>query len=419
MFYSLAERQLANGLRVIVNADPSTPAVAVNLWYHVGSANEPIGSFGFAHLFEHLMFQGSANVASGEHLAIIQANGGSANATTSFDRTNYFQTVPIHALELALWLEAERMDGLQITQDNLENQREVVKEEKRQRYDNVPYGDALDQLLKLNYPDGHPYQHPAIGSEEDLDAAHLDQVIAFHSQWYRPGNAVLTLSGAVTDEQGFELAERYFGGIPAGAKPDRACTLPLPHHQGLPRVTVHSEVPKDMLFLSWLTPALSTPKSLLVDQALSILADGQSSRLHNVLVRKEELADGVGSSELGLADGTSLALLTLRPRDGVSLERLEERAMELIEELAQNGPTEAELDRALAGFESSWLAELGSLDSRADAINEAATLLNNPNQINELLAKVQEITAAEIAGVFTEELNPGYRTAVEYRKVEN
>ena len=419
MFYSLVERRLTNGLRVIVNSDPSTPAVAVNLWYHVGSANEPTGSYGFAHLFEHLMFQGSANVASGEHLAIIQANGGSANATTSFDRTNYFQTVPTHALELALWLEAERMDGLQITQENLDNQREVVKEEKRQRYDNVPYGDALDQLLKLNFPDGHPYQHPAIGSEEDLDAAHLEQVIAFHSQWYRPGNAVLTLSGAVTDEQGFELAEHYFGGIPEGPEPERAVTTRLPHHHGVPRVTVHSDVPQDMLFLSWLTPSLRTPESLAVDQALSILAEGQSSRLHNVLVRNEELADGVGSSELGLSDGTSLALLTLRPRDGVSLERLEERVTELIEELAEQGPTAAELDRALAGYESSWLAELGSLDSRADAINEAATLLNNPNQINEQLGAVQAITAADIAGVFADELNPGYYSAVEYRKAAN
>ncbi len=179
--YELVEHRLDNGLRVVVNPDPVSPAVAVNIWYQVGSRDEVRGRTGFAHLFEHLMFQGSAQVASGEHLAAVQAVGGTANATTSFDRTNYYDTVPPHALDLALWLEAERMASLAVTQANLDNQRDVVLEEKRQRYDNTPYGDLLELLLAHNFPEGHPYAHPTIGSMPDLMAAPLDWVQDFHT----------------------------------------------------------------------------------------------------------------------------------------------------------------------------------------------------------------------------------------------
>ncbi|MGI5951992.1 MAG: M16 family metallopeptidase, partial [Brooklawnia sp.] len=197
LHYAVDDSRLDNGLRVLVNPDPQAPGVAVNLWYRVGSADEPEGATGFAHLFEHLMFAGSANVASGEHLATVQAVGGSANATTSFDRTNYFETLGPEALELALWLEADRMASLNVDQVNLDTQREVVKEEKRQRYDNVPYGDMLELLLQLNFPAGHPYDHPAIGSMADLDAATLADVQQFYQRWYQPSGAVLTLSGPI------------------------------------------------------------------------------------------------------------------------------------------------------------------------------------------------------------------------------
>ncbi|NLA30139.1 MAG: insulinase family protein, partial [Propionibacterium sp.] len=176
LHYPVDDITLDNGLRVLTNPDPMAPGVAVNLWYRVGSADERPGATGFAHLFEHLMFAGSAHVASGEHLATIQSVGGSANATTSFDRTNYFETVGPQALELALWLEADRMGSLDVDEQNLQTQRDVVKEEKRQRYDNVPYGDQLELLLRLNFPENHPYAHPAIGSMADLDAATLNDV---------------------------------------------------------------------------------------------------------------------------------------------------------------------------------------------------------------------------------------------------
>ncbi|MEZ5202716.1 MAG: pitrilysin family protein, partial [Micropruina glycogenica] len=185
--YPLHQATLDNGLRVIVNPDPSVPVVAVNLWYDVGSRDERPGRTGLAHLFEHLMFEGSANVTSGEHLATVQSVGGSANATTWFDRTNYFETVPTGALDLALWLEADRLASLQVTQHNLDNQRDVVMEEKRQRYDNVPYGDVMLHLVQLTFPADHPYGHPTIGSMDDLAAATLDDAKAFFATHYAPG----------------------------------------------------------------------------------------------------------------------------------------------------------------------------------------------------------------------------------------
>ena len=214
--YPIHQRTLANGLRVVVSPDHTVPNVTVNIWVGVGSRHETPGRTGFAHLFEHLMFQGSRNVASGEHFSALMAQGARLNATTWFDRTNYFETVPTGALELALWLEADRHGHLldAVTQENLDNQRDVVKEEKRQRYDNLPYGTALIDVYAAVFPEGHPYHHPTIGSMEDLDAATLEDVHAFFRAHYGPNNTVLTLVGDVTPEEGFAAAERYFGPLP-------------------------------------------------------------------------------------------------------------------------------------------------------------------------------------------------------------
>lgn len=207
--------RLDNGLRVVVSEDRTAPAVAVNLWYDVGSRHEPAGQTGFAHLFEHLMFEGSVNVAKTEHMKLIQGAGGSLNATTNPDRTNYFETVPAEHLELALWLEADRMGGLvpALTQETLDNQRDVVKNERRQRYENVPYGDAWLRLLPLLYPPGHPYHHATIGSMADLNAADLATFQAFHATYYAPNNAVLTVVGDAPAAEVFALADKYFGGL--------------------------------------------------------------------------------------------------------------------------------------------------------------------------------------------------------------
>lgn len=415
LHYPIDDSRLANGLRVLVNPDPLSPAVAVNLWYRVGSADEELGATGFAHLFEHLMFAGSAQVASGEHLATIQAIGGSANATTSFDRTNYFETVGPHALELALWLEADRMSSLNVDQQNLDTQREVVKEEKRQRYDNVPYGDQLELLLQLNHQADHPYGHPTIGSMADLDAATLDDVQDFYNHWYQPAAAVLTLSGPISIDQGRELAEKYFGHLTAKgellAPPD--CTA-VPAHQGLPELVVHRNVPRPMLHLCWRTPALTHPDRPAVDLLLGLLADAQSSRLQWILVREAELVEGVGSYDLGLARGGSIAVISARAREGVELDRITEPVLAELADLASNGPTEAELARAKAAYERAWLAALAPVEDRADQLGFYATHYDDPQRINQELDEIVRLEAGDIARVAEAWLAPESRATLRY-----
>ncbi|MCT3010805.1 insulinase family protein, partial [Propionibacterium freudenreichii] len=220
-------------MHVVINHDPTAPGEALNIWYRVGSADEQPGATGFAHLFEHLMFTGSAQVAASEHLSLLESIGGSANATTSFDRTNYFETVPPGALDLALWLEGDRLGSLTISDESFATQREVVKEEKRQRYDNVPYGDLQDLMIELNFPQDHPYGHLPIGSMADLDAATPDQARAFFARFYRPNNAFLTLSGPVDPQQALASVRRYLGDLDPGPV-DRQPSRGLPRHEGVP-----------------------------------------------------------------------------------------------------------------------------------------------------------------------------------------
>ncbi|NBW31175.1 MAG: insulinase family protein, partial [bacterium] len=229
----IRENRLANGLRLFLIVDRTAPIAAVNIWYHVGSKDERAGRTGFAHLFEHLMFQGSENVTKAEHLTLVESIGGEGNATTWLDRTNYFATVPAEWAELILWMEADRLGTLlsALDQANLDNQRDVVKNEKRSSYDNQPYGSAYIELFALAYPKGHPYHHPTIGSMEDLDAASLEDVRSFFTTWYAPNNAVLTVVGDIDEEEIIAAVERHFGAIPANpalpAHPDLTLSEPL------------------------------------------------------------------------------------------------------------------------------------------------------------------------------------------------
>ncbi len=414
--YVIEQTTLANGLRVVVNPDPTSPGVAVNLWYHVGSGDEQPGRTGFAHLFEHLMFAGSDQVGNGEHLAVMQAAGGSVNATTSFERTNYFETVPRGALEIALWLEADRLASLTVDQTNLDTQRQVVKEEKRQRYDNVPYGDQLELLMALNFPAEHPYAHTTIGAMADLDAATLTEVQDFFRSWYSPSNAVLTLAGAVGADEGFRLADEYFGTLTAVPAPVRSTTAALPPHTGVPRLVVQRDVPRSALHLGWLTPAMDHADAPAVEQALAVLGGGQSSRLHKDLVRDRQLAEGAVASSIQLARGNTLALVSARAREGVSLDTLEEAVLEHLSALGTDGPSADEVDRASAGYEREWLSELAEIDSRADQIGAFATLFGDPTLLNSHLAQVQAVTADDVRRVSAAYLAPDQRSALEYHQ---
>ncbi|MDN5724525.1 MAG: insulinase family protein [Propionibacteriales bacterium] len=414
--YPISEHTLDNGLRVIISPDPATPTVAVNLWYDVGSRHEEPGRTGFAHLFEHLMFQGSAGVAPGDHIEVLQANGASVNATTWFDRTNYFEALPAGGLDLALWLEADRMHTLAVTAENFETQREVVKEEKRQRYDNVPYGDVMERLVALTFPASHPYGHTTIGSMADLDAAALTDVQAFHRRYYMPDNAVLSIVGAVEIDAGLAAVEKYFGHIPAGGAPEKLITAALGPIGDLPREETSGEVPADAIHFSWRLPARATVEFDACDLAMTVLGHGQTSRVEQSLVRRGELAESASASTMALIGGNSFGLAQARARDGVPIERVEEAYLAEVDRLAADGPTEEELNRAKATFERYWLQSLASVDSRADALSNHAMLDGDPSVINNRIAAVDAIDADAVRTAAATHLTTPQRATLIHRK---
>ena len=416
--YPIVEHTLENGLRVISSPDHIAPSVAVNIWYDVGSRDEEQGRTGFAHLFEHVMFQGSAHVASGQHIALLQAAGAVVNATTWFDRTNYFETLPTVGLDLALWLEADRMATLldALTQENLDNQREVVKEEKRQRYDNVPYGDVMELLNTLTFPPDHPYGHTTIGSMEDLDAATLEDVHGFFRRHYVPNNAVLSIAGDVEPEDAFERAEIYFGHLEPGTKAPKPEAGPMEALSGVPRTEASDRVPAEAVYFSWRLPARGGGVFDALDLAFSILGHGQTSRLYKQLVRGTEHAEGTSASTMGLIGGNSFGFSYARARDGISPEQLEEEMAELVAQLLTEGPTDEELRRAKAQFERHWLHELARIDSRADALGEYATLHGDPRLINSRIGEIAAVDNAEVQRAMQEWLRPDQRATLIYRQ---
>ena len=418
--YPIEERTLHNGLRVIASPDHGAPSVAVNLWYDVGSRDEEPGRTGFAHLFEHIMFQGSAHVASGQHIALLQAAGGSVNATTWFDRTNYFETVPTGGLDLALWLEADRMGTLleALNTESLDNQREVVKEERRQRYDNVPYGDAIELLIAQTFPSDHPYGHSTIGSMDDLNAATLADVQAFFRAHYLPNNAVCSVVGDVEPEDAFERVATFFGHLPAGEKPAKPSSDPLTPLPGDHRGETSGVVPAEAVYLSWRLPARGTPAYDALDLAFSILGHGQTSRLHRTMVRSLEHAEATSATTLGLIGGNSFGFAYARARDGVLVEQIEDDLIVEIERMRSEPPTEREVRRAKAQFERHWLHELARVDSRADALSEYATLHGDPELINGRMAEFDALTADDIAAALGDWLRADQRATLIYRKEE-
>jgi predicted Zn-dependent peptidase len=414
-----SDQRLDNGLRVIVAEDHLAPVVAVNLWYDVGSKHEVRGKTGFAHLFEHVMFQGSRHVAKAEHIALVQAAGGTMNGSTWLDRTNYFETLPAHQLDLALWLEADRMATLldALSQENLDNQREVVKEEKRQRYDNVPYGDVLIHLVELTFPEDHPYGHPTIGSMDDLGAATLADAQRFFRTHYAPNNAVLTLVGDVDPDDAIGRVERAFGSLAPVETATRAATPALPPMSGVPRREVSAYVPTEAAYLTWRLPARDTTDFDAVQLALAILGDGQTSRLHRRMVRDDLIAEGAGTSATGLIGGTSMGLAYARALTGVTAQQLEAVIVDELTRFLKSGPDLAEVDRAKAQYEREWLGELARFDSRADLFSGYATLHADPDAVNRRLDEVRALSVDSIADAAQRLLQPGQRAVLSYRRV--
>jgi predicted Zn-dependent peptidase len=414
---TFTDERLANGLRLVVAEDHLAPVVAVNIWYDVGSKHEQPGRTGFAHLFEHVMFQGSAHVGKAEHIALIQAAGGTMNGTTWLDRTNYFETIPSHQLELALWLEADRMGTLldALSQENLDNQREVVKNEKRWSYDNRPYGSWNEKLQAHLFPPEHPYHHPTIGSMADLDAASLDDVRAFFRTWYAPNNAVLAVVGDVEPGRVREWAERYFGGIPANLDLPSLPDLSLPATLGRERrEIVHDRVPLPRVYVGFRAPVFGDPRLDALDIASQILAGGKGSRLHRRLVRDDRIAQDVAFFTLGFVGGGSVSAGWATVRPGVEVARVETVLHEEIERLTTAPVSDDELARARALVETDELGALQRVEERADRLAMYATLFDQPDLINRMLERYLSVTADQIRSVATDVLRQDNRVVLAY-----
>ena len=411
------EHRLDNGLRLVLSEDHLTPVVAVCLWYDVGSRQEVPGRTGLAHLFEHLMFQGSAQVHGNGHFELVQGAGGSLNGSTSFERTNYFETMPAHQLELALWLEADRMGSLltALDEESMENQRDVVKNERRQRYDNVPYGTAFERMAALAFPEGHPYHHIPIGSMADLDAATLEDARTFFRANYAPNNAVLAIVGDIDPEQALDWVRKYFGSIPShdGKQPPPDGTLPDIIGTEL-RAEIQEEVPARALMAAYRLPADGTRACDAADLALTVLGGGMSSRLYNRLVRRDRTAIGAGFGLMRLAGAPSLGWLDVKASGGVEIAQIEAAVDEELARLGAEGPTAEEMERAQAQLEREWLDRLGTVAGRADELCRFAVLFGDPQLAFSAVGRILDVTAGEVQAIAAARLRPDNRAVLVY-----
>lgn len=407
---------LDNGLRVVLARDPDVPVVAVNLWYNVGSRNERAGRTGFAHLFEHMMFQGSAHVPEMAHFALIEKAGGSLNGSTSLDRTNYFETLPAHELELALWLESDRLGWLvpAMTQAKLDNQRAVVKNERRWRVDNQPYGDWDERLQGMLYPEDHPYHHSVIGSMEDLDAATLEDVEQFFRTYYAPNNAVLTICGAFDTDIARSMVARYFGEIPAGP------SIPLlPGRTELPRIlgrearaVVTQDVSLARIYLAYRVPPYGDEAFYPALVASTLLATGKASQLYRTLVRERRLAQDVFAGVFPIVVGASMLVLWITAKPNVDVSELERVLFEEIEAL--RNARDADVERAVNLIETETLIGLQRVDERADLLSMYTTLFDDPGRIRSELERVRAVTPERVRSFAESFLGEENRGVVHY-----
>jgi zinc protease len=409
--------RLDNGLRVILSPDRRTPIVAVNLWYDVGSRNEERGRTGFAHLFEHMMFQGSANVAKGEHFALIQAAGGTLNASTWTDRTNYFETLPSHELDLALWLESDRMASLlpAMTQEKLDNQRDVVKNERRASVDNQPYGTAEERMQELLWPTGHPYHHSTIGSMEDLSAASMDDVSSFFATYYAPNNAVLTVAGDFDRDAALAGIDRFFGPIPANPNLPSAPTGDVSDVLGGEvREVVADQVELPRVHLAYRIPPFGTDAHESFNVLSDVLGTGRASRLYRSLVRERQLAADVAAFVFPWAYGSTALGIWATARPEVAVEDLEAQLLADIDQLAVTGPADDELARVRTLHAAAVEAGLEQIGERADRISQYACLFDDPDMVNTEVARYDAVSAADIRDAMADRVRVDNRLVLTY-----
>ncbi len=409
--------RLANGLFVTLSEDHTAPLVAVNLWYHVGSANERPGRTGFAHLFEHMLFQGSAHVAANEHFELIQRAGGTLNGSTWLDRTNYFETVPSNQLATALWLEADRMGQLlpAMTQQKLDTQRDVVKNERRWSVDNQPYGTWWERLPALAFPPEHPFHHSLIGSMDDLTDASLEDIAHFFATFYTPDNAVLTVAGDFDPADARRLIELYFGGIPAGAGKPPLPNMQVPDTFGAwRRELVADDVMLPRLFLAFRSPVFGSDAYYPASVCGAVLGMRRGSRLHRALVREREIASEVSAFTFDLPKGSDLLIIDATARPGITADRLEQEVAAEVDRLRDHGVTPSEVARAVALIETDFVSSMQSAGDRADAISKFATYLGEPRLINEQTERYRRVTADEVNAFARARLGADNRASLIY-----
>jgi len=390
---------LANGLNVILHRDTSIPVVAVNMWYYVGSANEKPGRTGFAHLFEHLMFEGSKHVPEGQFDILLEGAGGDNNGSTANDRTNYVIDVPSNALELALFLESDRMGYLLDTMSpqRVDGQRDVVKNERRQSYENRPYGMASIELDKMLWPSNHPYSWPTIGYMEDLTAASYEDVVEFFKKYYAPNNASLVIAGDIDFDRTRALVEKWFGEIARGAVVEPIAP-PAAILTGVQKKTLTDKVALPRLYLAWLTPRFYAPGDSALDITSSVLAGGKNSRLYKRLVYEMQIAQDVSAFQQSAALGSQFQIVATA-RSGHTAEELKTVIDEELDRLRRDGPDPREVQRAINQMEASFyerMEKVGGFGGKADQLNAYKFAGGGPDYFAEDLARYTSLSVADI-----------------------
>jgi zinc protease len=406
---------LPNGLQVIVHEDHSVPVVSVNIWYHVGSGDERVGRTGFAHLFEHIMFMGSQHVPTGEFDKLLEAAGGDNNGSTTEDRTNYFEDAPANALPLMLWLDSDRMGFLvpEITAEKVDLQRGVVQNERRQSYENRPYGLAEENILKRLYPATHPYSWPVIGSMADLSAATLEDVRNFFRTYYTPNNATVSIAGDVTPGEARQLAVRYFGDIPRGPTVTRPTPPPVLLTADV-YATLEDRVQTPRVYNAWHTQKAFAPDDAGLDVLANVLAGGRSSRLYRRLVYELQIASDVVAFQDGSRlDGKFELWVTARP--GHTLGELQRVVDEEVRKLADAAPTLREVQRAQNTFEAQFLSRMervGSFGGKADQLSFYAYFVGTPDYFQRDLDRYLKVTPADVQRIARTYLADAHRVVL-------